>query len=300
MGLPRDNGSVISSNNIAFSSTPRDYGIYQGQVINVRYVDDLENATNGLSSAEVLYTIMIVGGSRDGQVFETVRNICKEAGSNINFSETTLQASESPYQTSNQQNKDPLNQVGDIVYIAFVEGNYFYPVIIGFGVNGLNTQQSTAAQAPRKQSQFNGVQQLIDNNGNWEITKYGGTLDASTPAKPVFKPNADSSSHDGQISINGQTVNINVNSGQVNITVEASNDSVKIKTQGGAELNLVGGKVALGAGGNEVLDLLNQCLTAIQALTVISSAPGAPSSTPINTSTFAQIQSNLNSIKGSL
>jgi hypothetical protein len=58
------------------------------------------------------------------------------------------------------------------------------------------------------------------------------------------------------------------------------------------------GKVAIGSKAAELLDLIDQTLTAIQALTVGTGT--GPSSPPINTATFTQIQAKLSLIKGSL
>jgi hypothetical protein len=67
---------------------------------------------------------------------------------------------------------------------------------------------------------------------------------------------------------------------------------------GGASINLENGKVALGNKAAELLDLVDQIVTAIQSITV---GTGVGTSTPpLNVATFTQIQAKLALIKGSL
>lgn len=83
-----------------------------------------------------------------------------------------------------------------------------------------------------------------------------------------------------------------------NGTFTADNATDVLLSHGAAKLRLTGaGTVALGAAGGELLDLLDQLLTSLQAAVTATSIGPQPLS---EVGTFASIQAALQSIKGSL
>jgi hypothetical protein len=58
------------------------------------------------------------------------------------------------------------------------------------------------------------------------------------------------------------------------------------------------GKIKIGVGGTDLLQLLSDTLQAISVLTVTCAAPASPSSPPINVASFTALKSQVDSIKG--
>lgn len=81
-------------------------------------------------------------------------------------------------------------------------------------------------------------------------------------------------------------------------TAKLNTTGINLKEKSGGQLNLSGNKVALGGTTHELLNLFDQTLSQIQQL-IVPTAVG-PSGVPINSPIFAQIQTRLKQIKGSL
>lgn len=88
-------------------------------------------------------------------------------------------------------------------------------------------------------------------------------------------------------------------SGGTIISIDGASGAIEITDSGTGKLKISNSKVALGSAAAELLDLFDQTLTAIQALTHIGNL-GVPTSPPLNLATFTLIQTLLQSIKGTL
>jgi len=74
--------------------------------------------------------------------------------------------------------------------------------------------------------------------------------------------------------------------------------SIKFEEDGNISVNATGGKIGItNDSGEDLLDLVDQILTAIQTLTVTTVAIGSPTTVPINTAIFATIQTDLAKLK---
>jgi hypothetical protein len=101
------------------------------------------------------------------------------------------------------------------------------------------------------------------------------------------------------IAIDGQNdkVEITTKGGSL-LKVDGTSGEIQLKDNDGAALKLSGGMVGLGSASAELLDLFDQTLDAIIALTVGTGV--GPSSPPINSAQFSSIKSLLGQIKGSI
>lgn len=177
----RPDGSYDSANN----PTPDnrfgvlDFGIYTAQVMEVTYPDDLETSVdNDQQAPEVTYTVMIVGGHRDGQTFNNAVRMSRMGG-NINYDETVLKKVTTLLQADPASllfNFDNLNKLnGDIVYIQFINGDLRFPLIVGSGRHPDNqTEPAQTSDGQRKKSSFNGITKEINKDGEVTWTKANG------------------------------------------------------------------------------------------------------------------------------
>lgn len=273
----RSDGSFQSSNTPTWANVglKEDFNLYRCMVTKVYYVDDPLNVTKNAQNPEIVYQCVILGGFKTGQTLTNCR-LSSELGGTDNFSEIVLTPSSKPITNTRLADHD-----GDVVFVQFIQGHQGYPQIIATG-NGIKDSSGTKkADGPRKVSQYNGLNETINNKGEWIVTRNGGSLD---PASGRFKPGT---SMDSQISL--------------------KKNQVIQKTSGGAELNLNAGKVALGAGGIELLQQISDQLQKI--ITFLNSADsthqhignlGFLTAPPQNASDFTQLATDLGTIKGNI
>jgi hypothetical protein len=331
--MRRRDGSIQSANlpaynKLAKNRIDKDYGLYRCMVTKVYFTDD----TSGLYSSnptyenvQVTYEAVIIGGAKEGQILQNVKAM-SDYGGQYNYSERIYR----PTSTKNLEETPISEQDGDIVYVLFVQGNTRAPVIIGAGVQPLDEDftGSTTEDGFVDQRQYNGVYQLIDKNGQYSLIRKGGSLD---PDSGVFVPTQDGNLASFQLmdeqvihSVGGNvitstmdgaanTMTIAFKSG-LTVTLNGEADSAQIKTAGGGELNIVGGKLALGAASAELFDQFSKTLGKL--ITFMNSVDsthehlgnlGYPTSAPITASQFTQlgtdlqaIQTLIDGIKGSL
>jgi hypothetical protein len=323
----------IQSHNIPDDTVSRDYAIYRCQITRIFYTDDSGNLSQGAQNPQIVYEAVIIGGTNDGRILVNVRDGVRSEGGYYNYEETILRANESPLKIGKANSQPPNQQFGDIVYISFLDGHPRFPIIIGRGCHPLDSTNTGAASTdgPRKRSEHNGVFQEIDKNGNWTLRRKGGALDTQ---KNVFVPETDGDSatiiledkkqtrtvdEDAVVEVMDgalQKLTITFRSGMT-VTLDGNNDSANIKTAAGAELNLVAGKVALGAG---TVELFAKLVLALQKLAsaagslasstvpstgLISAAPGSPVTGAASLdggtlAAFSTLQSDLTAIKTAL
>lgn len=319
MGMKRRDGSIQSANLPAFSKLAknridRDFGIYRCMVSRIHFVDDPLNTTYG--NKQVTYEALVLGGPREGQILQNVKAM-SDYGGQYNYSEKIYR----PISIRNFQNTPLSNLDGDIVFVGFLQGNTRAPVILGAGVQpqDINFIGATSSNGYIDQRQFNGIYQLINKNGEYLLQRKGGTID---PNSGVFVP--DSEGNVSSINLQQEQIICQVGAGAIThtldgaaetmtvtfqsgmtVTLNGQADSAQIKTSGGGEINIVAGKIAIGAGSTELLDQLSKALTKLATFfnSVDSSHThlgnlGYPTAPPTQASGFSQIGSDLTAIQG--
>jgi len=181
----RPDGSVESSNstnadNMHQNETSFDHNIYRCLVLNRITVDDNLNISRGNPSPEVMYRVIIIGGFNDGKIIDNARPKSMFGGpfnaDEVVFRENTVKET---------QNLNTLTADGDIVYVTFVNGNIYDPIIIGSDKSPPLDRGATAARTADGQRwlwQFNSVRSLIDRTGKWIRTRFGGKVNPNTGA----------------------------------------------------------------------------------------------------------------------
>ncbi len=243
--MKRFDGSIISSNTPSFNKPgilKEDFGIYRCMITKVLYADDSTNISKNSQNPEVLYEAVILGGFNSGQVISNCR-LAAYLGGDQNYSDVTLRAS------SKQVSKTKLSDHdGDLVYVQFNQGHSAYPIIIGFpkGIHD-NKSGTKKTDGPRRIEEYNGLNQLINNNGELITTQKGGTL-----SNGVFTPGT-SFIFKEEI-LKDEKVVRTFKSG-LKITEDGKNDKVTITTSGGVEATIDGksNNVTMKAGSTEVI-----------------------------------------------
>lgn len=177
MGRQRSDGSIQSANtpvrgNLAAEAIEVDNGMYRCMVVEVYYTDDQGNLT--FDNKQVTYDCIILGGRQEGQIIPNCKLSNMFAGQ-YNYSERILRKAESAF--AGTTGKRLAEQKGDIVYVQFVQKTS-NPVITGLGVHPLDktTTGATKADGPIYKEEYNGIQRSINKNGEFCITRKGGTL----------------------------------------------------------------------------------------------------------------------------
>lgn len=186
----RSDGSYRSSNVPEWDNRYqlRDYGIYRGVVRDVIYTDDERNDSGDGDPNEVVYSVMVIGGERDGQVFDNAR-LMRTLGGFANFEQIILKKLEGVTKA------DPANAIalgdptisevskfnGDVVYVQFVNGDPHLPLIIGLGYHQAADPEATEDDGQLYQRQFNGIFTEITKDGEFTWSKDNG---ASVPLFP--------------------------------------------------------------------------------------------------------------------
>ena len=187
MGRMRNDGSVQSANTpdsrfMSKNKVDRDHAIYRCMISKVNYIDDTGNTT--FQNKQVTYNAVIIGGKKEGQEIQNIKSAFDYGGEH-NFHEKVWRSIEP--NTKGIGEKPIAEQTGDIVFVAFIQGDTSAPVIIGGGTQPLDEDSTGATRADghRMRSQYNEVFEEINKDGEWEFTRKGGAYD---DAKDFFTP----------------------------------------------------------------------------------------------------------------
>lgn len=196
-------------------------GMYKGMVMRVYPIDDNGNPSKGVGNQEVVYDLIVLGGARAGEQVTNARDICFLGGVS-NYSERTWRACSNP-NFQRESGTDIGKQDGDVVIFTFLNDNPLYPMILGgathYQNNGLTG--ATSMELPRLLFEYNGINILIDNQGQLFVTHKGGVADTS---RGGFTPNK---AFESVIQMSEQQVIIKDNVGNI-ITVDAASKSIII------------------------------------------------------------------------
>jgi len=255
----RWNGSKQSTNMPYFGApglSRSDYGLYRCMITEVLYVDDPKNISMKSANPEVLYKVVILGGSATGQTLSQVR-----LAQYLNYSERTLTP------TSKDISKVKLSEHdGDIVMVQFIQGHDAYPMIIGMAKALSDMSGAKKADGPRLIEIYNGYIRNINNKG--ELIE---TLAMGQVKEGRFVPNKESLIKIDKLSTeqivttfksglkiteDGKNdVIIQKFAGGLTATFDGKNDKAEIKTAAGATATVDGksSKVTIKVGATEVI-----------------------------------------------
>lgn len=239
----RWNGSIQSSNTPVYNNegiSREDFGMYKCMVIDLLYIDDENNVSKNAKNPEVLYEVVILGGSAAGQTLSFCRLASYLDGSS-NYSEATLVKSSKDISKVKLEEHD-----GDIVYVQFIQGHDAYPVIVGMA-RGIGYAKGTKkADGPRFIEGYNGFEKLINNKGEYHKTMLGGKVtDGRFKAGEAALIKEDWT--DEQI--------VRTFKSGLSIKEDGKNDMITITTKGGvvATVDGKGNKMSIKAGSAEIL-----------------------------------------------
>lgn len=273
----------IESNNLPTQDNIHetlDYATYRCMITEVIYVGQSNNITNNSPNPRVLYSSVILGGKASGSTITNIR--CSSLlGGQYNYYERVLR------KTSKKLNIDPIStHDGDIVLVQFLQGNRSCPEIISCETNHLDKTQTGATKAlgPRLITQFNGIQESIDKDGNYAITRKGGAYDSN---KDYFVPKDEAEykgsiteTFQGRIQMTGDgQLLIETYSGKTKILIDGKNDKVVINAErielGDATLEHIVKDLMLCAWINDHMNQIYNSHTHIDSLGYPTSGPSA-------------------------
>jgi len=302
MSMKRRDGSIQSANLPAYNrlkknQVDRDFAIYRCMITKVHFVDDPSGGNPTYENRQVTYEAVILGGAKEGTILQNVKDGTSGGGGQYNFAERIFR----PTSTKNLEEKAIAEQDGDIVFVQFIQGNTRAPLIVGTGVQ-TNDKEFTGASIEDgfiTQSQYNGVLQLIDKNGNFFLTRKGGSLDGDSG---VFVPDLNGKMI--EFSLQDQALKVQFSNGMV-INIDGATDDVKIKTNGGGEIHIAADRISIG---NSSAELLQQISDHLQKVSDWATNVGAThthlgnlsysTSPPEQASDYITLGSNLSTIKG--
>jgi hypothetical protein len=237
----RANGAIQSSNTPTYYNTGisrEDHAMYRCMVIDVLYADDDRNISKNSANPEVLYEVVILGGSATGQTLSYCRLASYLDGDN--YSERTLKKS------SKNISKTKLAECdGDVVYVQFVQGHDAYPAIIGMARGPKQKAAAKKADGPRFTESYNGMETTIDNKGEYKRSMKGG---ATTEGS--FKANDTALITE---SWTKEKITTTFKSG-LNVVMDGEGDKVTITTKAGVATTIdgTGNKISIKAGATEI------------------------------------------------
>lgn len=253
----RDDGSYRSSNLPVWENRYqiRDYGLYRGVIRDIIYVDDDNNDSGGeQDSNEVLYSILVVGGERDGQIFNNAR-LMKALGGFSNFEETTLKKLEGLTKAdpgSLLGKVDPLFRDtstfnGDSVYFQFLNGIPTLPIIVGMGHHQVAETEADSSEGPRFRKQYNGIYTEINRDGEFTWSKDNGlfsplAFNADDPSYPLINQFAPTPGQTEAVKLtlgNQYDLALDFLTG-LNLSIDGVADEVALTTAAGAAWTLNG------------------------------------------------------------
>jgi hypothetical protein len=213
-------------------------------------------------------------------------------GSAADFSFSTYRVDPS---ATNQTNKQFAPGFGAKVLILCINGETNNGVILG-GLRDFHNDPDDENDGHHHHSRFNGIDVLVNSNGELVITYQGAQNNDGTMAEDV---DDDAVGTTITLSKNGNITLADVkNKNQIVIDHENS----KVVVQADDEVDIVADSVMLGDAnatepavlGNQLVILMNQLLIQLQALTVTFF--GVPSTPPVNAPAIAAIQAQLQTL----
>lgn len=224
--MKRFDDSVPSANTPIAKNKFYDYehGIFKCMVMRVHYTDEETNLTQGAKNPQVTYDVIVIGGKREGHIFNNVRD-ASALGGQYNYHEKIWRAASEPSFVKSDGGKEAIEQDGDIVFVAFVDGVTDAPVILGGGTSPLDEDQTGATKedGPRMLFEYNGVNVLIDKDGQLFVTRKKGE---QNPDLETFVPNEEEDPH-VKVKFEGEIVELEDDNGNI-VTIDSENQKITI------------------------------------------------------------------------
>jgi hypothetical protein len=308
--MPRfsGDGSVVpsqlrSNNDASYNSR---FGLYPGIVKQVIYADSKEN-----TSGDVEYTVNILGQNYYG--VSDIRHSGGIHNSHVRVRkgvESVRLGGKLPSLSDLKPTTEPLPEDldGDAVWCLFIRGNSDLPVIIGSRRNPREAEspdhvKPTKSEGIFERYEMNGVEFLIDKDGNFTVSQIGqkdaklaGAMRGNVPKTPPYIKNPEAIlpvpsvvtfgyNGDFGVSINEDQLRMTFtksdNSWEVvagagtTISLDGTTDAITASTVTGSTMKLANGKVGLGGPGGELVDLLAQVTDQlIDTMTKLSTTMG--------------------------
>lgn len=284
------------------------FGLYPGIVKKVVYTDDDEN-----TSGDIEYVVNILG-----QDYPGVSDIRHAGGIHNSHIRVRKGVDSTRMGAASAMSMSALNPSGscslpedldgDAVWCLFIRGNSEFPVIIGSRRSPREAEnpdyvEPTESEGVFERYEMNGVEFLIDKDGNFTVSQVGqknaklaGAMYGSVPKVPPFIENPEAIfpvpsvvtfgyNGDFEVSINEDQLRMTFtkssNSWEVvagfgaTISVDGTTDAITASTATGSTLKLANGQVGLGSSGGEVVDLLAQVTDQlIDTMTKLSTTMG--------------------------
>lgn len=294
----KDDGGYQTSNFPAvgmLNNTQRP-GLYKGMITRVYPIDDNGNPSRGVGNQEVVYDLIILGGSRAGEQITNVRDICSLGGI-TGFSERIWRACTNP-NFKREGGNDISKQDGDVVIFMFLGENPLYPMIVGGATHYQNNGATgaTSDEMPRLLWEYNGINVLIDNEGQLFVTHKGGS---AVPEKGAFTPK---SGFEAIVKLIENQVIIEDNSGNI-ITIDAAQKTISITAP--TEIKMTANAMTLLANNSYSLITKTATINATTSLTVttptanvdadalnVAGQNGGDSQVSLNGSSFKVVSTN--------
>lgn len=138
--------------------------------------------------------------------------------------------------------QDYSKKAGDIVLVAMIGGNQLEGVIVGALAHPARKITINPSDGPQYKSEFNGVQQSINKDGEYSLTVLGLQTNLSKlleePSKKLPAPEYDTS-------VGGAYLNFNKTGGITLSDASISNPQSLIVDKAGGKLNILSGKTSL-------------------------------------------------------
>lgn len=238
-----NNGGVISENTPLSEFSPHGLHTVVLRVLltEVHYVDSPKNPYRKGQSPEVSYTGVVLGGISEGQTIYNIRDAVSNGSSATEYSERIYKVCQRPL--AGKGSVPPNKQDGSIVYVAFLDGNKNFPLIIGKAKGALDRAYTgaTKADGPRLRWQYNGVFFEINKNGELTLKNKGGTY---KPIEGIFEPdeegnktvfsikaNSFSATTEGGVQLNfdGDAKKINLKAGSTELEIDSNTGKISLK-----------------------------------------------------------------------
>lgn len=257
----RSDGSYQSSNTPTYQNVGQlneDGSLYRCMVTRVSYVDDPLNFTKNSQNPEVLYDVIVLGGLKSGQLITNCK-LTSYLGGNNSYSERVLRPASKDLTATRLSDQD-----GDICYVMFNQSNDGFPVIMALG-KGINDGVSgtKSSDGPRIKEEYNGVNQEINNKGEYIITRKGGSVQSG-----AFVPNSTVDNQikmvDGNIIIKDSNSSIDVDANAKKVTITSGATKVIIDSVTG-KVTLSADFIDLGNAVNDLVVMFMQLATAYNA-----------------------------------
>ena len=295
MSKLRSDGSVQSTNTPLNENTfqDMDFKIYKVLLTRIFYTDDRDNVSRGGQNPEVMYDGLILGGKREGQTLSNIRDAINLTGGKDNYGERIYRTNTFPVTGTGKV--DINKQDGDLVYVALMQGNPAYPLIVGRATGVLDGDKTgaTRSDGPRFRWEYNGIFFEVDKNGEMTLTRKGGQFQekegffataedgdkvtfslTNSKLTTTFAVTQIIKVEDGttervewtfgsglRVLYSGLEDKVEIlTTGTAKALIDGKSGTIELKDNGTGKLKITGDKVALGASSAELLQQISDAL----------------------------------------